>query len=277
MLPNHVLIIGPPNSGKLRIADLFLENDVKTTRSEIDEDSHSGIIQVTSLSTKYYTVSLKLMIDEYPSSRHKLSEDEDSIKELIEWKNEFFTHEADELREAIDGIILTFNMNTGESNFLSNLLTQVDDIRARLEEDGNWNGFLAIIGTVPTGEGVELFKMDQIEDEVLTRGLEFINFEKSGTNEYRELVGKDRLKELLETHDWSNMELIRDDENKYQNSKIRKFLEMQTSLLNESDRNIDLEQMFSKINLARENASNLPQAEREKYAKEMVDEFMEFI
>lgn len=73
------------------------------------------------------------------------------------------------------------------------------------------------------------------------------------------------------------MELLGEDHSKYQESKVSKLQEMQTSLLNESERNIDLEQMFSKINLARENASSLPQAEREKYAKEIVDEFMEFI
>lgn len=277
MIPNHVLIIGPPSSGKLRIADHILKSDASSTRSTVDEKSHSGIIQITSLSTKYYTLSLKLMIDEYPSSRNHALTSEGYIQKLKDWKEEFFTEEMGELREALDGVIFTFNMNTYQSNFLPNLLNEIDEIRARLEQEGNTGGFLAVVGTVPTGEGAELFRMEAIEDEVTIHGIEFINFEKSGTNEYRERVGKDRLVELFETHDWTNMELLGEDHSKYQESKVSKLQEMQTSLLNESERNIDLEQMFSKINLARENASSLPQTEREKYAKEIVDEFMEFI
>lgn len=137
-------------------------------------------------------------------------------------------------------------MNTYQSNFLPNLLNEIDEIRARLEQEGNTGGFLAVVGTVPTGEGAELFRMEAIEDEVTIHGIEFINFEKSGTNEYRERVGKDRLVELFETHDWTNMELLGEDHSKYQESKVSKLQEMQTSLLNESERNIDLEQMFSK-------------------------------
>lgn len=274
MLPNHVLIIGPPNSGKLRISDLILKGDESSTRSAMSSDSHSGIIQTCSLSTKYYSINLKLMIDEYPSNRNNSASVDEYIKELNEWKGDFFTDEMEELRDALDGIIFTFNMNIDQ--FLPNLLNEVDDIRAQLELLPSWDGFLAIVGTVPLGEGVELYKMDAIEDEIITHGIEFINLEKSGINEYRERVGKDRLVELFETHDWSTMDLVERDQGEYQESKNSKLQDMQTSLLNEGNPN-DLEDMFSKINLAREKANGLPQDEREKYAKEVVDEFMEFI
>ncbi|KAI5962863.1 IRC6 [Candida margitis] len=274
MLPNHVLIIGPPNSGKLRMADLISKSDPASTRSGVNDDSHSGIIQMTSFSTKYYTVDLKLMIDEYPSNRN-YSAYEEYIKELRDWKDEFLAEEAEELREVLDGIIFTINMNWDQSDFLPLLLNEIDDIRARVEQNGDWDGFWAVVGTVPSGESAELFKMDGIEDEVITHGFEFINMEQSGINEHRERMGRDRLLELFETHDWTNMELIRQDQNQYHDNKLNKLKEMHTGLLDEN--NVDLEQMFSKINLAKEKASKLPQAEREQYAKELVDEFMEFI
>ncbi|KAI5953034.1 IRC6 [Candida theae] len=276
MIPNHVLILGPPNSGKLRISDLISRGDANSARSIVQDESHSGIIQTTSLTTKYYTVKLKLMIDEYPSKRTSSITDDEYISALQEWKRDFFTEEMGELREALDGIIFTYNMNT-HPQFLPNLLLEVDEIRAKLEQLDNWDGFLSVVGTVPFGEAVELYKMDAIEDEVITHGIEFINFEKSGINEYKERVGRDRLLELFETHGWSNMELLERDHSKYEKNKVKKLEGMQTRLLNGTDRGPDLEDMFSKISLARENASNLPPEQREKYAKEMVDEFMEFL
>lgn len=80
MIPNHILILGSPNSGKLRVSKL-ISND-KDFPEIKENESHSGIIIKTSLSTKYYHIKLNILIDEYPEERNKSVTDEEKLLEL---------------------------------------------------------------------------------------------------------------------------------------------------------------------------------------------------
>mmetsp|Transcript_4746 Transcript_4746/g.5758 ORF Transcript_4746/g.5758 Transcript_4746/m.5758 type:complete len:191 (-) Transcript_4746:6402-6974(-) len=85
MIPNHVLVLGAPNTGKLRICELISSRKLDFT--SVDSKSHSGLIFKTDLSTKYYSLRLNLLVDEYPQQRNSLecnSEEEEEEEAMRE-------------------------------------------------------------------------------------------------------------------------------------------------------------------------------------------------
>lgn len=276
MIPNHILIVGGPGSGKLRIAKLILGvSELK----DVEEDSHSGIILKTELNTKYYQSNLNIMIDEFPADRLSTT-NEKKLDQLKVWCDEFKAEECKELREVLDGFIFTLNLDEDPLIGIEQQLEIIYNLKSALyeEEEGFTDVFFLIVG-------VSKEKMDYLalEDIALQYGLEFVSLNESGTNEYKDKIGKDRIREVLENHEWKNTSNVINgsyEENK--RSKLKS--EMTQSLLAEDSpdesflEEFDLTHIMGRLKIAKEQADEFETKEdKEKFAQNVINDLINYI
>ncbi|KAK6455028.1 increased recombination centers protein 6 [Scheffersomyces xylosifermentans] len=307
MIPNHVLILGAPNTGKLRVANCIAKQTDRLDR--VPSSSHSGLILKTSVTTKYYSLQLNLLIDEYPENRSETVSDSERLQALEKWYNEFVSDECEELREVLDGIIFCIDVQNDHIDYIEKCLEIVGKIRHNLSdrdsEYNEWSGFLAIVGSIQDEKIGDERLFEIVEDTVISNGFEFIDLQKSGQNEYKEKTGKDRLVELLESHEWSHMDIIENKNSSYEQSKLTKANDMTKGLLevedepetegndidNEGQRyfgavdsheptgdsQMDFTELMQKLQLARDNAQGLSEEERKIYADKIIAEVIDYI
>lgn len=291
-MPSHVLVVGGPKSGKLRISSIFCN----LKEADIDPDnfssSHSGIIIPCELSTKYYKTSLKLLIDEYPESRDKKSH-QDSLGDFIQWKTEFLSKDTKELRDILEGFIFTINVDEKlDSDYVEGCLESLQSIRLVLDEElegtkdsGMWPGFFVVVGT---GK----IKNFDVEDIVISNGFEYVHLEEDGENEFKDKLGKSRIRELLETHEWTEMEKKEKSSVGYESRKMGNLGGMTKSLLgnedggddddddddeDEEESSLDLGAILLKLNIAKEEIKGMNDDEKENHAKKIIDEVMNYL
>lgn len=274
MVPNHILILGTPHSGKLRIVKFLVPSE----ELEVGDESHSGIIIKSSLRTKYYEVDLKIFVDEYPEERRGDISGDMKLQLLESWYSEFCQDEMKELRDAFEGLIFTINVDSTTEEVEQSLefLTKVTDVLKGTSDC--WDGFILVVTAADDINVSTNLKIEEIEDLSIAAGFEFINFSQSGRNEYRETIGKDRLKEVLETHEWSNMDFT--DNIHYEKNKIQKLNNMTERLLQndgvEPQMN-DLSDILRKVHGAKEHAEKLNDSQKKDYATKIVDDIMNYI
>jgi hypothetical protein len=122
----------------------------------------------------------------------------------------------------------------------------------------------------------------EVEDACLNHGFELINMDATGKNEYGELQGIARAKEVIQTADWSEL-LDEADEHDIE-AMLKEDSELNQALLNQdltdSNLNVDeasveeLEALMQRILLAREHSSDLSQGEKKAMAAKLVAEVM---
>lgn len=325
MTANHVLVLGAPHSGKV----LLVQHVAPGATIDFPAEGHSGIIVPAHLANKYYTMDVKFFIDEYPDPRPPTTASvHDQVEALHQWYSEFSAPEYTELREALDGLLFCVDLSTLEGGALEESLDVVADFRDSYEEDEEWPGFVAVVARhAPSTEAAEA-----AEEECALRAVEFINFDELGENEYREKVGRDRVVELLETHQWTHTdgaEPTGDGEASYVNYELVRFnragemterlteeagidtsgigrggsshthdekeedggdaprehtnpapgprAQSSASTRHEVDTNFDLTKVFDKLNLARLAMEGMDQKQKEKYAKSVVEDVLNFI
>lgn len=301
MIPNHILILGPPQTGKLRVAD-FILNGKRV--DDLNPNSHSGVIVKSELNTKYYHTQLNILVDEYPSERSCMNEADESLddylhKQLDQWFEEFKSSECKELRDVLDGLIFTINLDNDSTETVGRSVETITKLKDIMEAESNDELFMVVLGV-----SQQIKPYEDFEDIVIQNGLEFIYFNESGQNDFKDKLGRDRLMEILETHSWKNIDNTSDDSSYRQNRLTRLKNEMTQSLLNDDDdgndnndrvkhydndnasidaykhvdRKIDLTEILGKLNLAKGEASNMKdQQERELYANRVIDELIDYL
>lgn len=270
MLPNYVLVLGLPKTGKIKVAKaLSKKNDLT-----LNEESHSGIIVKSQIATKYYSTEVNILVDEYPAKRNEKMDNTTKLLGLKDWTKEFISEEYHELREVLDGIIFTIDLDNTDLDYLKKTFEYLSEIKESLDvNDHQWEGFLVVAGITETDD-----EFDDIEDLVLDHGYEYLNMRKSGRNEYMERIGKDRLEEILESHEWRNIST--EPNNRYEINKLNKANEMIQGLLpdKEADRkNTDLEDVLLKIQSMRNHAYNLQGDKKEEFVNNAVNEILDFL
>lgn len=242
----------------------------------VSDNSHSGIIFKIARQTKYYKHELSIMVDEYPEKR----ETETTLADLNRWKDEFSADEMAELRAALDGFLFCIDVDNESS--IEHLDDTMDTLENIYEVLGGieWPGFIAVVAF--GGADHEL-----VEDAATLRGIEYINMELSGVGEFRDKLGRDRLVELLDTHEWSDMNV--GDYDSYDSRKKQMALEMTQPLLeSESDNtetaekgsahNVEeFDRIVEKLKQARLKADSLEGEEKEAYAKQVMEDVLLYI
>ncbi|KAF3989760.1 hypothetical protein FT663_01908 [Candidozyma haemuli var. vulneris] len=265
MIPNNVLVLGPPKTGKVRLAQ-HITKDLDT--STIPDNSHSGLIYNCDLKTKYFSTQLNLLLEEFPEERPHKSEE--CLESLTEWNEAFKSDEYQELREALDGIIFTIDpecVSTDEWAELLNIYSQV--------RDGLDTSCFAVVMAAKAEKKDEV-KLEQFEDECIQYGIEFVYEGESGINEFKEKLGKDRVLEILETHEWSNISSSEPEE--YVKHKESKIDDMTRGLLeSEGDESMPLDQLMDKLRLERSKVEGMAPEEKESYVKQVMEELIDYI
>lgn len=269
MIPNHVLILGYPKTGKIRIADWILSGE---KLEDLNAYSHSGLIVKTRLKTNYYLTDLNLLIDEFPSERSNMVNDDlAKFDELKLWYDEFRTPECKELREVLDGFIFTINLDSDSSAYISRCLSLISELKDFLSSEGD-NDIFVVISAISE----QIVPFEEIEDVAISNGLEFLYFNESGTNEFKEKIGKDRIIEILETHEWRNIEPTNND---YEKHKMEKLSDMTTKLIEpENGSRMDFTTVLDKLQVAKGKADSISDVnEKKKYAQTIIDEIIDYI
>ncbi|GEQ67034.1 hypothetical protein JCM33374_g697 [Metschnikowia sp. JCM 33374] len=270
MRTNNVLVLGPPHSGKIRIAQ-HITKDLDT--STLQPESHSGLIYNYQLNTKYFSSNVNLLIEEYPDSRDSHAS---PVASLQSFYTELKSPEYSELRDALDGLVFTVDF-ARHSDIFSDLLDIFIQIKSLLED----NDIFSVV--VSCNDSLSKSTVDMVEDEVISHGFEFVNFSEEGTNEYREKLGKDRLVEIFQSHEWSQTENPISDET-YTKHKTDKLGPMAESLIaNEADETtdqrlsrVDLDILFAKLKFDKQRAEGMSQEEKKSFVEDLVDNYMEY-
>ncbi len=248
-MKDRLLIVGPPKSGKFTL----VKSVFGSLPQNIPKDApHQGIIHRIELSTKYFKTALDLWIDE--------------TDDLAEWCKEFGSLEAKEAREVINGIIFTFKFDDGVRK-IEEMVEHMTGLIEKFQEDGGdyqWDGFVVGAGF---GEQVDEDLKLEIEDLFIMNGIEMVWFEEVGKNEFGEVLGKERIRQVVECHDWEITDFK--DDPVLSTEEIDGNAEM-IGLLNGND--IDLDQILTKLNIAKDEISKLENDEdKHKYAKDVID------
>lgn len=275
MAPNNVLVLGAPKSGKIGLAQ-FLSQDFDT--STVPCDSHSGLIYNCELSTRYFQLSLNLLIEEFPDQR---SDKIDISDALEKWFTEFSKPEFAELRDALDGVVYCLSMDAATKSF-DKQFEVLSQMKISLDEEA----FFVVVGASPTE--IDLSIAEGIEDAAIVNGFEFVDATQSGTNGYNEKLGLARVKEILETHSWSDMEKSELSDETYQSHKRGKMGHMTQGLLeaeiekrdssqSEDDVEFDLERLVQKLRIDKEKVATLDEKDKKDYVDKLVQAYLELI
>lgn len=282
MIPNHVLILGAPNTGKLRTCQRIVYQNLEF--KSVDPESHSGVIFKTDLTTKYYSLKLNLLVDEYPQERRILTESEQGetkkLEGLKKWYDEFISDDFQELREAIDGVIFCLNIDSDSLEYIESCMELFSKIREKLDEEGNDNFFSVIVGDSQTSKINEA-----VEDLIIPYGIEYVNLFEKGQGEFRDKIGQDRLYEIIETHEWSQMNLKQQsDLSAYEDRKQKDLNDMTEYLINRKEdeggiesTKMDLGDILVKVQQAKDNIKNMDDKQKEAYANKTINDIIDFI
>ncbi|AEY97932.1 FAFR248Cp [Eremothecium gossypii FDAG1] len=162
---NKILILGPAGKAYQAevIRDLF----------NIEASESDRIVRDVKWSNKYYEVDLDLYIDSYES--------------LQTWGAEFCSDECADLRDVVAGIFLVFEETADAETF------------QQLIEDCHFTDERVLVACdLSSAEHpASLERALEVHDVALVRWRE------RGTNELGEQQGRDRVRELLDIHPWS--------------------------------------------------------------------------
>lgn len=260
MASNNILMLGPPGSGKIRIAQL-ISGDHDT--STISQESHSGLVYTYNLATKYFSAKVNLLLEEYPDHR----DSDTALVELLQATyDELRSEQCAELRDAISGLIFTFDMSIPQET-LEQLLGLFAKVKELFEDK---DVFVVVVGTS------EAANVEAVEDQIILSGFEFLNFNESGKNEFMDKLGKDRLVEIVESHDWDDVTTQSMSAEDYLKHQKEQADQMTEKLLSEEQAEVSFETMFHKLALAKEKAEGMNPEDKKAYVDKLVEEYLEY-
>ncbi|WPK24602.1 hypothetical protein PUMCH_001881 [Australozyma saopauloensis] len=258
---NNVLIVGPPMTGKVAIAQLITKD---LDSSTISSDSHSGLVYKHTVTTKYFKAEVNILIEEYPDKRTPETTPEQLLADLDSFRKEFSKDEYKTLRDELEGILFTLNLEQWKGKDLQHALDLFESIRNLFDEH---DLFYAVVGN---GKNLTQEELDEVEDEAVQFGFEFVDTGLSGENEYREKIGQDRLVDLFECHEWSD--IVSDPARNLQPDDAS---QMGESLLGEKQ--VALDELLEKVKSQREKVKDLEPAEKQQVVQAFVNDIMEHI
>lgn len=268
MTKNYVLIVGSRKTKKLTIVQtVFGVNDLSSSLDK-NTETHAGIIIPNGkIASKYYTADIDVFIDEVKPT----------FKSYKEWLDEFGGVQMKELRDSIQGLIITSNVQV-LSKHLKQLTSKLQFISDLLDKEyiGNhhddncfqWTGFKVVVAFVSENSGqVTGSHLKKLEDEILGAGFDFVVKRSTSSlmsegNEETDIM--DELKAIVETTRWPEMRLVNENE-----AKSPQVPETTEKLVT------NLDEIVSSLDKAKETASHISNYdERNAYVKEKVDELL---
>jgi alpha- and gamma-adaptin-binding protein p34 len=182
----RVLVIGAPGSPVLDI--------VKDLTGSVPPSDGTGSVAGSShewhVKTEYYETTVPVWIDE--------------IANVEQWQEEFMKEEAKEVIEAVGAYIYCFHL-PANGEISSEIEQTLSAVQAIVEEHAGYDAdnVMLAVGMPAAGTDGVTFKQDDWDDLCIAKGFEFILYGATGTNEYGERQGFERMQEALEANEWS--------------------------------------------------------------------------
>lgn len=226
---NKLLIFGDKKSDKLQfVQDLF---GVEVARGE--DEGVAGLVQKVQLKTKYFETEIDCWIDE--------------PEDFDEWLDEFSSEAAREVRESISGVVLCVaELNKEQIQKQIRVLTEFKQL---LREEC----FVVVAKMVP----IKVLNDELIDDY----SVELVDLTEDGVNEFKEVLGVKRVKQIIDSHEWQIIE--KEDEQPDQDLQV----DERPQDLQEAD----LEELLDKLKSAKLQASQLDANERHEFAINLIN------
>ncbi|KAK6436285.1 hypothetical protein LTR95_007527 [Oleoguttula sp. CCFEE 5521] len=262
--------------------------------------SLAGVTHEWEVKTQYYNATIPIWIDE--------------IVDIDEWQTEFLRPEAKEVVQAIGAWVYCFRHGLG-GDWRDTAEKTMKAVKVVVEQHSGFgeSGVMLAVGMTDTGGLMTEDQRASLDDACMDYGFELVDYGAKGNNEFGEKQGFERLKEALETNDWSGT--VGDDEEEgldfgeeLDNDSIddldilgkneaeftAELFGLKTSLLasdsvSSADSDApdvehvvqdqaaevdDLDFMMGKLLAVREQSADLPIAQRKKAAAKAVQELM---
>ncbi|KAF2785944.1 hypothetical protein K505DRAFT_260969 [Melanomma pulvis-pyrius CBS 109.77] len=276
--PRRIIALGAPDSGVLNLL-----KDLTGSAPTPISSTTAGLSHTWALTTKYYTATLPIWIDEIPS--------------VSEWRGEFIKPEAKEVISVIGAWIFCFRrpVTTADVATIKEALKAIADVIERACGYGGDAVCLAVAMPQSTTPYLDMGK-EEWDEVCMEYGFEFVDGEEKGgakgTNEFREEVGVKRVEEALMANDWEGGEGELDlggEWGEEGEGLDAEEVEMGAELFGlkaavhgvEDDEEGDeekqveeLESMMRKMVAIKETSEGMPEAERKRFAAKAVNDLM---
>jgi hypothetical protein len=155
--------------------------------------SAAGLTHEWLLETKYYTTTLPIWVDE--------------ITDVAEWRTAFTAPEAREVITALGAWIYCFRKPVTQTD-LSTVKDTMQAIADAIERACGFSGDQVCLAVAMPQSTTPYLDMpsEEWEDICTETGFEYVDFEKTGKNEFGEKVGVQRVRESLEACEWDSAE-----------------------------------------------------------------------
>jgi hypothetical protein len=155
--------------------------------------SAAGLTHEWLLETKYYTTTVPIWVDE--------------ITDVVEWRTAFTAPEAREVITALGAWIYCFRKPVSQADF-STIKETMQAIADAIERACGFGGDQVCLAVAMPQSTTPYLDMpsEEWEDICTDTGFEYVDFEKTGKNEFGEKVGVQRVRESLEACEWDSAE-----------------------------------------------------------------------
>lgn len=205
------------------------------------KDVDSSVVRGVVWETKYYSVSIDLYVDEFD--------------DLEEWLADLRGGECIELRQALAGLIITLPIQDGLSK--KSLNSYIEEIS---QQD---DSFTILMNLKSTQDSIS---WEEEKDEFASSGIELIGYLEEGLNEFGERLGIERIREILDTHDWQEIHQLEGD-----------TTTRDTESPDEGCDELDLAKIIKKLEAAKLKYSTMKTEEEAKaFAQDIADELSEY-
>ncbi|OQO14813.1 hypothetical protein B0A48_00195 [Cryoendolithus antarcticus] len=159
--------------------------------------SLAGVTHEWDVKTQYYNATVPIWIDE--------------IADIDEWQTEFLRPEAKEVVQAVGAWVYCFG-HAVDGDWRETAEKTMKAIQAVVEEHSGFSesGVMLVVGMTANGGLMTEDQRASLDDACMDYGFELVDYGVKGINEFGEKQGFERLKEALETNDWSGT--VGDDE-----------------------------------------------------------------
>ncbi|KAF2745047.1 hypothetical protein M011DRAFT_407591 [Sporormia fimetaria CBS 119925] len=267
--PRRILVLGAPDAGVLNLL-----KDLTGSAPALVSDSTAGLSHTWDVTTRYYTASLPIWIDE--------------LHDVEEWRSDFTKPEAKEVVSVVGAWVFCFRKPVDEEG-LSNVKSALKAITEVIEASQGYSGdSLCLAVAMPQSMTPHLAKSaEEWEELCFDYDFEFVDSEAKGKNEFGEAVGIKRLEEAVKSHQWEGdeaLELSGDDD--FGESFGAEEAEMGLEIFGlkaavqgmedeESEAQVEeLEAMIKRMAAVKEMGEGMPETERKRFAARAVNDLM---
>ncbi|KAF2468760.1 uncharacterized protein BDR25DRAFT_335176 [Lindgomyces ingoldianus] len=271
--PRRIMALGAPGSGVLHLL-----KDLTGSAPELLSDTTAGLSHTYTLSTRYYSATLPIWLDEIPS--------------VSEWRAEFTKPEAREVVSVLGAWIFCFRKPVTQDhvNEIKEALQAIADVIEKACGYGADMVCLAVAMPQSTTPFLEL-ESEEWDGICMEYGFEFVDVEAKGKNAFGEAVGVERVKDALSAHNWEGGDGDvgfdgEEDAQGFKESFELEEVEMGMELLGmkgavhgaeEEDERVQVEELESvmrKMVAIKEMGESMPEAERKRFAAKAVNDLM---